>query len=161
MITRSKDEDNTIWQDAFTMALRRAKMDTRIQHENEPSQGPSAIFWHAKDFATAHEVAAGAWETPPAVKRWLKMLSRMARWFYDQSRIWTFPLSCVHLVSISGQCDASIMKIHFVGKSLWFMQNNNGVKQRFLDCFLKILDKKRKKWRELLPDQYISLFVNQ
>jgi hypothetical protein len=34
------------------------------------------------------------------------------------------------------------------------MQNNNGVKQRFLDCFLKILDKKRKKWRELLPDQY-------
>jgi hypothetical protein len=29
------------------------------------------------------------------------------------------------------------------------MQNNNGVKQRFLDCFLKILDKKRKKWREL------------
>jgi hypothetical protein len=34
------------------------------------------------------------------------------------------------------------MKIPFVGKSLWFMQNNNGVKQRFLDCFLKILDKK-------------------
>jgi hypothetical protein len=29
------------------------------------------------------------------------------------------------------------------------MQNNNGVKQRFLDCFLKILDKKRKRWREL------------
>jgi hypothetical protein len=77
-------------------------MDTRIQHENEPSQGPSAIFWHAKDCATAHEVAAGAWETPPAVIRWLKMPSRMARWFYDQSRIWTFPLSCVHLVSISG-----------------------------------------------------------
>ena len=37
------------------------------------------------------------------------------------------------------------MKIHFVSKSLWFMQNNNGVKQRYLDCFLKILDKKRKK----------------
>jgi hypothetical protein len=37
-----------------------SKMDTRIQHENEPSQGPSAFFWHAKDFATAHEVAAGA-----------------------------------------------------------------------------------------------------
>jgi hypothetical protein len=35
-------------------------MDTRIQHENEPSQDSSAIFWHAKDFATAHEVAAGA-----------------------------------------------------------------------------------------------------
>ena len=37
------------------------------------------------------------------------------------------------------------MEIHFVGKSLWFMQNNNGVKQGFLDCFLKLLDKKRKK----------------
>ena len=32
-----------------------AIMDTGIQHENEPWQGPSAIFWHAKDFATAHE----------------------------------------------------------------------------------------------------------
>ena len=104
MITRSKDEDDTIWQDALTMALRRAKWT----YENVPSQGPSAIFWHAKDFATAHEVAAGAWETPPAVIRWLKMLSRMARWFSDPSRIWTFPLPCVHLVSISGQCDASI-----------------------------------------------------
>jgi hypothetical protein len=48
------------------------------------------------------------------------------------------------------------MKIHFVGKSLWVMQNNNGVKQRFLDCFLKILDKKRKKWRELLPEQKMA-----
>jgi hypothetical protein len=32
-------------------------MDT-IQHENEPSQGSSAICWYGKDFATAHEVAA-------------------------------------------------------------------------------------------------------
>jgi hypothetical protein len=47
------------------------------------------------------------------------------------------------------------MKIHFVGKSLWFMQNNNGVKQRFLACFLKILDKKRKKRGELFADQYM------
>ena len=31
-------------------------MDTRTQHENEPSQGHLEIFWHAKDFATAHEV---------------------------------------------------------------------------------------------------------
>jgi hypothetical protein len=52
----------------------------------------------------------------------------------------------------------SFMKFHFVGKSLWYMQNNNGVKQRFLDCFLKILDKKRKKWRELLPGQYGASF---
>ena len=40
------------------------------------------------------------------------------------------------------------------------MQNNNGVKERFLDCFLKILDKKRKKWRELLPDQYLYVCQN-
>jgi hypothetical protein len=51
------------------------------------------------------------------------------------------------------------MKIPFVGKSLWFMQNNNGVKQRFLDCFLKILDKKRKKWRELLPELRQLVFI--
>jgi hypothetical protein len=56
-------------------------------------------------------------------------------------------------IVIMDQRALSFMKINFVGKSLWFMQNNNGVKQRFLDCFLKILDKKRKKWRELLPDQ--------
>jgi hypothetical protein len=42
------------------------------------------------------------------------------------------------------------MKIHFGGKSLWVMPNSNGVKQRFLACFLKILDKK---WRELLADR--------
>jgi hypothetical protein len=30
-----------------------------------------------------------------------------------------------------------------------------GHKQRFFHCFLKILDKKGKKWRELLPDQYM------
>jgi hypothetical protein len=37
------------------------------------------------------------------------------------------------------------------------MQNNNGVKQRFLGCFLKILGKK---WRELLPDQYMDEFIS-
>ena len=39
------------------MAFTKGKMDTQIQQENEPLQGLSAIFWHAKDFATAHEVA--------------------------------------------------------------------------------------------------------
>lgn len=37
--------------------LSKGKMDTRIQHENEPSQGPSA-FLACQRFATAHEVAA-------------------------------------------------------------------------------------------------------
>jgi hypothetical protein len=40
-----------------------------------------------------------------------------------------------------GQRAFSFMKINFVGKSLWVMHNNNGVKQRCLACFLKILDK--------------------
>jgi hypothetical protein len=31
------------------------------------------------------------------------------------------------------------------------MQNNNGVKQRFLDCFLKILDKKHKNMARTTP----------
>ena len=40
--------------------------------------------------------------------RWHKMPSRFARCFCDQILIWTFTLSCVHLVSISGQCDDCI-----------------------------------------------------
>jgi hypothetical protein len=40
--------------------LTKGKIDIRIQHENEPSQCLRANFWHAKDFGTAHEVAAGA-----------------------------------------------------------------------------------------------------
>ena len=67
-------------------------------------------FGMTKSFATAHEVAAEAWKTPPSVIRWLKMHLRMARCIYDQSRIWKFPHSCVHLCSTSGQCDASIRK---------------------------------------------------
>ena len=33
-------------------------MDTRTQHKIEPSQSHLENFWHAKDFATAHEVPA-------------------------------------------------------------------------------------------------------
>ena len=64
----------------------KVKMDTRTQHEYEPSQEPSGIFWHAKDFVITPEVAAEGWKTPPKVIRWLKMSSRMARWCYGQSR---------------------------------------------------------------------------
>lgn len=96
------------------------KIDKRIQHENEPSGGLPAIFWHAKNFATAHEVAARACENPPAIRRWLKMSSRMARCFHDQSRIWKFPLSRFHLVSISRQCDSCI-NIAFIFFYLFFI----------------------------------------
>jgi hypothetical protein len=51
----SPHEDNTKETRSCPIVLGR-----QHEHENEPSQGPSAIFWHAKDFATAHEVAAGA-----------------------------------------------------------------------------------------------------
>ena len=99
--------------------LTKGNMDTQIQHKTEPSQGPSAILWHAKVFGTTHKVAAGAWETPPAVIRWLQMSSRMAR---CQSRIQTFPLSCVLQVSISGQCDTCIKSKHN-NEKVEFMKN--------------------------------------
>lgn len=35
-------------------------LNIRIQHDLDPSQCLRVIFWHAKDFATAHEVAADA-----------------------------------------------------------------------------------------------------
>ena len=37
-------------------------MDTGIQHVYEPSQGPSSILWHAKEFATNHVFADKAGE---------------------------------------------------------------------------------------------------
>ena len=95
---RWSHEDDTIWQDALTMDLRRAKWT----HEFNTKMNLRKIFRQLN----------GAWETPPAVIRWLKMSSRKARCCYDLSWIWTSPLSCVHLGSISGQCDAEyIIKI--------------------------------------------------
>ena len=44
------------------------KLDTRSQHEYEPSGAPSAILWHAKDFLTAPEVAPEGWEIQPAAE---------------------------------------------------------------------------------------------
>ena len=40
--------------------LVKGKMDNRIQHEHEPSQGPPANVGQAKDFATTDESAARA-----------------------------------------------------------------------------------------------------
>ena len=45
----------------------KVKMGTRTQHEYEPSQEPSGIFWHAKDFAITPKVTAEGWKTPPKV----------------------------------------------------------------------------------------------
>ena len=39
------------------------KNNTWIHHKNEPSHGVPAIFWHAKDFGTAHKFAAEPWGT--------------------------------------------------------------------------------------------------
>lgn len=49
----------TFLKNSVMQASHCAEIDTRIKHENEPSQGYLAIFWHAKDFATAHEVGPG------------------------------------------------------------------------------------------------------
>ena len=40
--------------------LTKGKMDTRTQHDIEPSGVASGILWHVKDFVTAPEVAAEA-----------------------------------------------------------------------------------------------------
>ena len=107
MITRSNYEDDTILQDALMMALRRATWT----HEYNMKMNLRAIFWHAKDFAIAHEVAAGAWKVHRRSYDCFRCPHEwpdMARCIYDQSRIWNFPSSCVHLMSTSGQCDAGI-----------------------------------------------------
>ena len=105
----SNDKHANLAGKSYSNGLTKGSMDTQIQHENVPSQGLRAIFWHANDFATAHEVAAGAWKTPPVIIWLVKIPSRMARCLYDQSQVLTFPLSCVHLVSTSGQWDAGIV----------------------------------------------------
>ena len=88
-VIRSNNDDVTIvtmtrcHYDGLTMC----KIDTRSQNENELSRELRSIFLHAKDFAFAHEVAAEAWKIQPAVTRWVKMASRMARCFQDQTQI--------------------------------------------------------------------------
>ena len=103
-----------------TKITRFYKMPSRWHYEGQNGYTNSTRKWTfakssgnflACHFATAHEVPAWPWETPHVVKRWLKMPSRMTRCVYDQSRLWTFPFSCIHLVSTSGQCDACIKKI--------------------------------------------------
>ena len=86
-------------------------MDTRSQHDVDPSRDHRTFFWHAKDFSTTPEVAPDALEMLPKAIRWLKMATRIARWLHDQCRSWIFLQSCVHRGIPSGQCDASIMNI--------------------------------------------------
>ena len=70
--------------DGLTMG----KMITRTCHEYGPSGVPSGSFWHAKDFDNSPEVTPEVWQIKPEVNRWLKMGIRIARWYYDHSRIW-------------------------------------------------------------------------
>ena len=85
----------------------KGKMDTRIQHENKPSQDILLIFWLPRDFATANEVAAGAWGTPPAAIRWLKMPSRMAQFLRSEPNLNSYFIVCPSGVNF-GQCNACI-----------------------------------------------------
>jgi len=59
--------------------LTRDRLGIRYQHERVISQYHRAIFWHAKDFSIAHDVADEAWQTKPKVIPWHKIPSRMAR----------------------------------------------------------------------------------
>ena len=97
--------------EVITKMTRFDKMPSRWPYENEPSQGLQAICLHAKDFATAHEVAAGAWKIDRRSYDCLRCPHEwpdMARCVYDQSRIWNLPSSCVHPMSTSGQCEAGM-----------------------------------------------------
>ena len=84
--TRTRHDGIRCTHDGIT----KGKMDTRTQHEHEPSCVHRAILWHAKDFGSAHDVTAehkkiNRWQHDGV--RWHKMASRMPRWLHDQSRI--------------------------------------------------------------------------
>ena len=118
MIIRSKHDVVTIWQDPITMALRKAKWT----HENNTKMSLREDLGQFFYFTFAHVVASEAWKIQPSVTKWVKMASRMARCFHDQTRVWTFSYSCVHLLSNSGQCDASMRSILAFSLALfaWF-----------------------------------------
>ena len=80
---RSRHDQTRCLQDGLT----KGKMDSRIQYENAPSRGLPGFFLTCQRFCAAQEVAAGARESPPETIRQLKMPSRMARCFHDQSRM--------------------------------------------------------------------------
>ena len=69
MIIRSNNDLTRCHYDGLT----KGKIDTRSQHENEPSRGLRSIFLHAKDFAFPHEVVAEAWKIQPAVNNFLAL----------------------------------------------------------------------------------------
>ena len=84
----------TIWQDAITMTLQRAKWIHEVNTKMSLRKNFCHFFLHAKDFAFAHEVGAEAWKIQPAIPRWVKMASRMTRCCHDQTRIWTIIFVC-------------------------------------------------------------------
>ena len=73
----------------ITMMSRFDKMPLRWPYEGQNGHTKSTRNWaferisvnflHAKDFAFANEVAAETWKIQPAVTRWVKVASRMAR----------------------------------------------------------------------------------
>ena len=111
MITRSKHEDDTTRQDGLTMASRcltKGKIDTRSQHENEPSWGVRQILWLSK-----------IWKRSRSCSRCLKNSTSHRTMIYDSVRcpyewpdfytitpeVGKFPIftySCIHRESTSG-----------------------------------------------------------
>ena len=81
------------------MAIRRAKMDTRSLHVYEPSQCVRPIFWQAKDFATAPEGTAEAYQNSTKDRRWQKMpvaKGPMAMWSVPNVHIFFIVLPLPH-----------------------------------------------------------------
>jgi hypothetical protein len=87
MLTRRKNERNTITQDAIWMATRKAKWTHEFNTKMNLREYLRQFFWHAKDFEPTHEVPAEARKTLPAVKRTMKMHSRMVGCIHDHTRI--------------------------------------------------------------------------
>ena len=87
-------------------------MELRWTHEGPELHTNSTRKWtfgkSSGDFWTTPDVAAEPWEITPMNTRWLRISTRMSRWVPDHSRIWRFPISCVHRQSKSGLCDTSI-----------------------------------------------------
>ena len=93
----------TIWQDAITMALRRATWT----HEYNTKMNLRKVFGQfigTPSCCRSLKIDRQSYDRLRCPHEW----PDMARCVYDQSRIWNFPSSCVHLMSTSGQCDASI-----------------------------------------------------
>ena len=102
--------------------LTKGKIDTRNQHDNEPShspwanlRGPWANLRHANDFGSPHEVPAETKKTQPTVE------------FSVSEGISALPKSLVCRIFVQGPCEGSfscwirVYILPFVRPSWWYL----------------------------------------